>query len=273
MDVLRKRIKLPDNLMRKTVGEIDLEDLVKSINDVGLINPILVRKRGEDYELIAGLRRLMAADVLKLEKVTVRVVKAGEEKAEKMKVDENRARENVGPIDEGQYFIEVMEKHAWKQKDLAKKFRVSESYVSQRISAVTWPDCLRKVVENGQLIFSVAREFSGIRNISEMERVIDQAIRGGVSPAVAARWRHEINRETMRTEAGEAGAGEYMGEGSGGVYLYRCDICGNRVEDENQKMKRVCDNCVDVIKIGQEKGVFIRDEEKGVASGGEEVER
>ncbi len=260
MDVLREKIELPDSMMRQSVSEKGLEDLVGSIKEIGIINPLTVRKKGEEYELIAGLRRLMAADILKMEKVPVVVKRAGNERAEKIKMAENKAREDVDPIDEGVFFGKLMETLGWKQKKLAEEFRVSESYVSQRISATNWPEILRNAVQGGQLSFSVCREFAGIRFPEELGRVVEQAISSGVTPAVAARWRHEINRGDLRSEALDGEGLESMA-GPGVMapeMLYACQICGG--QEIGYKLIRACKDCLDVIKAGREQGVFAKAE-------------
>lgn len=271
MELSREKIELPVSMMRQNVSERGLEDLVGSIKEIGMINPITVRKKGEGYELIAGLRRYMAADILKMEKVPVKVVRAGDEWAEKIKMAENKAREDIDPIDEGIFFNKLMEMFGWKQKQLAEKFRVSESYVSQRISAVNWPEILREPVQKGLLTFSVAREFAGIRFPDDLVRVIDQAIRSGVTPAVAARWRHEINRDFMEIEGTEDQPGEAMMRGGDPDILYSCQVCGGPGHEIGYTIMRVCNNCLDVIKIGREKGVFVDGDEERGATGGEVV--
>lgn len=272
MDVLREKIKLPENMMRQVVSEKEIEGLVKSIKEVGMINPIIVRKKGDEYELIAGLRRLMAADVLQMEKVFVRVVRAGDEKAEKMKMDENKEREDINPIDEGEYLLSLMEKLGLNQKQMAERLRVSESYVSQRVGAVKWPEFLKDAVYAGKITFSVGREFSGIRDLGEMQRVIDQAISSGVSPAVAARWRHECNRESLVGDVMNKDELEAMMRGGDPEVMYTCQVCGGPGREVGYKFLRVCYNCLDVIKVGQEKGVFVYGEENKGATGGKAVE-
>ena len=246
--------------MRQSVSEKGLEDLVGSIREIGMINPITVRKKGEEYELIAGLRRYMAADILKMEKVPVKVVRAGNETAEKMKMAENKAREDVDPIDEGIFFNKLMEMFGWKQKQLAEKFRVSESYVSQRTGAVNWPGILRDAVQSGQLTFSVAREFAGIRFPEELGRIVEQAISSGVTPAVAARWRHEINRGDLRSEALDGEGVESMTGGCMPDILYSCQICGGPGQEIGYKIIRACNDCLKVIQEGREGGVFAKAE-------------
>ena len=260
MDVLREKIELPDSMMRQSVSEIGLEDLVGSIKEIGIINPLTVRKKDEGYELIAGLRRLMAADILKMEKVPVEVKRAGDERAEKIKMEENKAREDVDPIDEGIFFDKLMGMFGWKQKELAAKFRVSESYVSQRISATNWPEILRNVVQSGQLTFSVAREFAAIRFPEELERVVDQAIRSGVTPAVAARWRHEINRGDLETNELDAGRVESLSGAMDPEMLYSCQVCGGPGQEIGYKLIRACRDCLVVIQEGREQGVFVKAE-------------
>lgn len=272
MDVLREKINLPEHMMRQIIGEKSIAGLVRSIREIGMVNPIIVRKKGDDYELIAGLRRLMAADVLQMEKVFVRIVRVGDEKAERIKVDENKEREEINPIDEGEYILSMVEKLGLSQKQMAERMGVSESYISQRVGAVKWPEFLRDAVYNGALSFSVAREFAGIKDLGEMQRVIDQAISSGVSPAVAARWRHEINREPLRTGGLIEEEAEAMMRGSGPDMRYPCQVCGGPGQEVGYQIMRVCNNCLGVIKVGQEKGVFVYEEEKKGATGGEVVE-
>jgi len=260
MDVLRGKIELPDSMMRQSVSEKGLEDLVGSIKEIGIINPLTVRKKDEGYELIAGLRRLMAADILKMEKVPVVVKRAGNETAEKIKMAENKAREEVDPIDEGVFFGRLMEMFDWKQKELAKKFRVSESYISQRISATNWPEILRNAVQGGQLTFSVAREFAGIKVPEELGRVVEQAISSGVTPAVAARWRHEINRGDFQFGDGDEKGAEPMVGATAPEMLYACQICGGPGKAIGYKLIRACNDCLAVIQEGREQGVFVKAE-------------
>ncbi len=266
MDISREKIELPDSMMRQSVSEKGLEDLVGSIKEIGMINPLTVRKKGEEYELIAGLRRYMAADILKMEKVPVVVKRAGDERAEKIKMAENKAREDVDPIDEGVFFGKLMETLGWKQNRLAEEFRVSESYISQRISATNWPSILKDPVQAGLLTFSVAREFAGIKFPEELDRVVEQAIRSGVTPAVAARWRHEINRGDLRSEELDGEGVEAMSGAMDPAMLYSCHICGGPGQTIGYKLIRACNDCLDIIKVGREQGVFGKAEtEKGAA--------
>ncbi|MBA7609573.1 Nucleoid occlusion protein [subsurface metagenome] len=271
MELSIEKIKLPANMMRQMVSERGMEDLVGSIKEIGIVNAITVRKKGEEHELVAGLRRYMAADILKMEKVPVKVVRASDERAEKIKMAENKAREDIDPIDEGAYFEKLMEMFGWKQKELAEKFRVSESYVSQRISAVNWPEILKIPVQEGLLTFSVAREFAGIKYPEELDRVIKQAVESGVTPAVAARWRHNINRGDFSMEGLEGQEAQVAASGAMADLLYSCQICGGPGKEIGYKIVRVCNICIGVIKVGQEEGVFKKGEVKKGATQGEEV--
>ena len=126
-------------------------------------------------------------------------------------------------------------------------------------------------MKNGELTFSVAREFAAIRDYDEMVRVIGQAISGGVSPAVAARWRQEINREVMKTSESDSLGSGGMDTGQGIEVVISCQVCGRPGQEIGYKMIRACKTCLEIIQVGREKGVFGEAEEEGGVSPGEVV--
>lgn len=261
MNVLLSVIRLPENMSRKSVSEVGLEGLAKSMEEVGLINPIVVRKTKDGYEIVAGFRRYMAASMLKWEKISARVVKVGDNVAEKIKVDENKEREDLNAIEEGTYFESLIKRMEINQKELAGMLKLSEAYISQRIQCVEWPETLKNLVETGQMVFSVARELAKVKNMDDMIRLIDQALKGGVTPAVAGRWRHEANREDLaRGEGAVLGVG---GPGPGGTAgaLGNCHVCGGEYKEGEYQILAVCGDCLAVITAGREKGVFKKEVE------------
>lgn len=247
MDVLLKKIKLPEDMMRQAVSETGLKSLSDSIKAIGFINPLIVRKTAEDYELVAGLRRYMAADMAGIEKVPIKVAKKGKQIIEKIKIDENYLREPINPIDEGIYFEGLINRLKLTQKALAKLSGLSESYISQRIGSQKWPNHLKEVVKDELITFSVAREFSFVDNIGEMNRMITQAINNGCSPAMAARWRKEANRDLI-----QRGSGKLTG------MAYICHVCGDSIDEKKIKTITACPKCQIIIKQGQEQGIFKR---------------
>lgn len=245
MDILLKKIELPEYMIRRSISESGIKGLSDSIKAVGIINALVVRKKGDGYELVAGLRRYMAADMAGLEKVPVKVIKKGDQLAEKIKIDENLLREPVNPIEEGAYFKVIMKKLNISQKGLAKLNGLSEAYISQRISTMKWPGNLKSAVKEGSITFSVAREFALVNDEEERKRMIDRAVKNGCSPAMAARWRIEANRDSMQ-----------RGTRKLADYNITCHLCGEQVDEQKVKTMNACPECRSIIKQGQEEGLF-----------------
>lgn len=250
MQVEIAKIRLPKHLMRQVVSEAGLETLAKSIRRLGIIMPLIIRKESGEFELVAGMRRLYAAEMVGLKKVPVKIMNIDPQDSEAIKIAENHEREDVNPIDEGEYFADVMQTNDWTQKDLAREVGVSEAYISQRMSTAIWTDRTKENVRNGNLKFSVARELEKITDEVEKVRLVKIAVDGGVTPAIAGQWRREVNQEIERREAqGEMEMEARPQHLPQKVYV-PCMVCQNPEEVQNIKFLRVCPDCEGIVMRG-----------------------
>jgi len=244
IDLIRK----PQRLMRKVVTEADLESMAKSIRRLGILLPLILRKDGKEYELVAGMRRLLAAEMVGLTTVPAIVKNIDAEDAEAIKIAENHERENVNPIDEGEYFTEVLESTGWTQKDMAVEVGVSEAYISQRLATAAWDERTKKAVRVGNMKFSVARELEKVTDRIEKTRLIDVAITSGVTPAVAAQWRREVNTAIeARDNQGDLELNRKPQSLPQKVYV-ACQTCESPIEVEKVIFLRICPDCNKTIR-------------------------
>lgn len=247
MRVLISNIKLPDVLQRRVVDEVGLESLAGSIRKVGIVNPLTVRKVGKVYELVAGFRRLMAAEMVGDKSVPVVVRKGDDGEMEAVKAAENREREDVNAVDEGEYYVGVMERTGWNQKEIARELGVSEGLISQRVKTATWEDETKEAVRKGSIKFSVARELEGIRDEVEKKRMVKVAIESGVSPGVAAQWRRMVNNQlAVRQESMDMEGGRRKTHIPQTVYV-PCMACEGPTNVEDVQFIRVCQTCNDLL--------------------------
>jgi len=145
----------------------DIEELAESIQENGLIQPLVVREGGPDkssegrrtYFLVAGERRYRALGLLKRTQVEVKLVKGNSQDAALLNIVENAQRLNLEPFEEAKQLVAVMERHKLTQAQLAKKIGKSEPYISQRIALLknTAPE-VKEAVENGVITPTHARE-------------------------------------------------------------------------------------------------------------------
>jgi len=119
---------------RKTFFDRSLEDLAQSIRENGIIQPLIVRPHSvKGFELIAGERRYRAAQLAGLNAVPVIVRDWGDTESSVAALVENIQREDLDPVERALAFAELVERHQWKQQELASKLGLSRSQVANTL--------------------------------------------------------------------------------------------------------------------------------------------
>lgn len=119
---------------RKNVGKDSFKDLVASIKEKGVIVPVIARKKGTVYEIVAGNRRLLAATEAGLKEIPADVRDMTDAEAREIQIIENLHREDVHPLEEGAAYRELMEKGKQEIASIAVKTGKSEAYVRGRLA-------------------------------------------------------------------------------------------------------------------------------------------
>ena len=115
-----KKIKPNKDQPRKRFDEAELAELSDSIKQNGILQPLLVREKGEHYEIVAGERRFQAAKLAKLEEVPVVIKAISDEEVFKLALIENLQRSDLSPIEEAQGYKQLIKQENLTQDDLAK---------------------------------------------------------------------------------------------------------------------------------------------------------
>jgi len=178
----------PARPIRHDLSPESVEDLVVSMRQVGIIEPLVVKPVGKRYEVIAGHRRLVAAGIAGLAEVPCYIVNATNEQAEMLKIHENLYRADVRPSDEADHFKYLIQHHKLSPVRLAKLIGKSEGYVNDRLAIFNYPPELRNALDTEQIKFSVAREFGRMEDIGKMRQYLHYAIRSGITPGLARQW-------------------------------------------------------------------------------------
>lgn len=131
---------------RTYYDEEKLAELVASIKEKGVLQPILVRKIGLDYEVIAGERRLKAARMLGLDSVPALVKVVTDREALVLALVENIQREDLNAIEEAQSFKKLVEEFNFSQEDVAKSVGKDRSTVSNLIRLLKLPDNIQRSI-------------------------------------------------------------------------------------------------------------------------------
>jgi len=148
-------IKITGLNPRKNFDDDSMKELAKSIQNHGILEPIIVRPKGNHYELVAGERRLRAAKMVGLDKVPVIIREYTDEQMMEIMLMENLQRKDLTPIEEAHALQKIIASGI-KKEDLAKRIGKSESWISKRLRLLELPEELQKLVEESRLTIEQA---------------------------------------------------------------------------------------------------------------------
>ena len=154
---------------RKVFDDANLEDLINSIKERGIIQPIIVRKSNEDksrFEIIAGERRWLAAQKAGLHNVPVVIIEADDLKSLEFAIVENVQRHDLNPLEEAQGYKRLIDEFSYDQEKVAKFIGKSRSYITNSLRLLTLPDDVIKLIENQKLTSGHAKILVGLDNAS-----------------------------------------------------------------------------------------------------------
>ncbi len=134
-----------------------ISSLATSIREVGILQPIVVRKSGAGYELIAGERRLRAAKLAGLATIPVVVRDTDDADTLREALIENIHREDLGPIELAEAFRQLLEELGLKQEELADRVGVSRSHIANTIRLLQLPIDVQQLLTDGKLQAGHAR--------------------------------------------------------------------------------------------------------------------
>lgn len=156
---------------RKTFEHGGIEDLVNSIKTHGILQPLIVSKAGDRYELISGERRLRAAKLLELDTVPVIVRKASEQEKLALALIENVQRRDLNAIERAWGYARLIEEFSLTQEEAAKNVGQSRVSVTNTLRLLKLPDDIQKALIEGTITEGHAKVLLGIEHPTEQKKV------------------------------------------------------------------------------------------------------
>lgn len=187
------KILPPAEDVRLKIDPDKLDELVSSIRSVGLIEPITVKPRGVQFEIISGHRRFLAHRALKRLTIQSVVRDWDEKKIEAARLLENIDREGLSPWEEAIQLEKYKKRHKLTGVRLSSILGKSQAWISQRLAITKYPDLLKEALSAEKISFSVARELARIENARTLQEYTFLAMENGITPALAKRWADDAN--------------------------------------------------------------------------------
>ncbi|HEU4386186.1 MAG TPA: ParB/RepB/Spo0J family partition protein [Blastocatellia bacterium] len=172
----------PTDVQPRTVFREDkLEELAQSIKANGIIQPIVVRRSGERFQIIAGERRWRAAQKAGLHKVPCLIKDVAEENTLELSLIENLQREDLNPIEEANAFKRLLEKFQLTQEEIARRIGRDRSSITNSLRLLKLPKEIQSLVEQDKLSMGHARALLSITLADKQKAAAEQILRGQLS--------------------------------------------------------------------------------------------
>ena len=165
---------------RKNFDEDSLQELAESLKQFGMLQPILVQNRGDDYEIIAGERRWRAAKIAGLKEVPVIVRELTDQEIVEISLIENIQREDLNPIEEAQAYKRLLTEFHLKQDEVAERVSKSRTAVTNSMRLLKLCDEVQKMVVDDMISTGHARALISIEDPEEQyliaQKIFDEKL-------------------------------------------------------------------------------------------------
>jgi ParB family chromosome partitioning protein len=166
---------------RKSFDQCKFDELVASIREHGIVQPLVVRPKGGRFELVAGERRWRASQVAGLEKVPVLVREFSEAEVMEIALIENLQREDLNPLEEADAFRLLLDEFHLSQEDLARRLGKSRPQISNTLRLLNLGKVAREEVRAGRLSMGHAKVLLGVEDVDRQGMLAERAVVQGLS--------------------------------------------------------------------------------------------
>lgn len=184
---------------RREINEADLQTLADSLRRFGQLTPILVRRKGANFELIAGERRLRAMKMIGGQEIEAVITAAFDRDCAMMALIENIEREDVHYLDQAEAFRRLLREHGMTQEELAAAFGKSQSALANLLRLLQLEDSVQEILRKGELSARHARALLKIKGEQARRRIAEEAARRRLS----VRQMEELAERQLASHRGE----------------------------------------------------------------------
>jgi ParB family chromosome partitioning protein len=172
-----EKIRPHRNQPRKTFSDVKLEELAASIREKGIIQPLVVRKKSDHYELIAGERRWRAAQKAGVRDVPVVIQDVSDDTALEMALIENIQREDLNAVEEAEAYHALLDKFNISQEELAKRVGKERSTVTNALRLLRLPPEIKRDIVEERLSMGHARALLALDEPEQMKRAREEIVK------------------------------------------------------------------------------------------------
>lgn len=183
---------------RKVFSEEAINELKESIEEHGVLQPIIVRKNIKGYEIVVGERRYRASKAAKLSTIPAVVRELSDQQMMELAVLENLQREDLTPVEEALAYQTLMDKLKLTQEELAKRLGKSRPYIANHVRLLSLPKHIQNWITEGKLSMAHGRTLLGLKKKEKVESVANKAIKESLNVRQLEKLVQQINENVPR---------------------------------------------------------------------------
>ncbi len=225
---------------RQNFDEEGLEELAESIKQHGVIQPLIVQKKGDYYEIVSGERRWRAARMAGLKELPVLIRDYNDQESAEISLIENIQREDLNPIEEAQAYRRLMDDFGLKQEEIASRVAKDRTTITNSLRLLKLAPEVQQMVADGVISGGHARALLGIRSASRQTAMAKKVAEGGMSVRET-----EAAIKRMAAEGGKKSRGKKPGEDDAVALAY---------EELAERLASVLSSKVSIKRRNKDKG-------------------
>ena len=169
------------NQPRKTFDEEKIAELAASIRENGIIQPLIVRKKGKAYEIVAGERRWRASVKAELKEVPCIVRDIDDEQNMLLAIVENMQREDLNPLEEAEGLNQMIATYGLTQEQVSKSVGKSRPYIANSLRLLKLPEDIKALISEGTISAGHGRALLSVEDEERQKKLTDMILKEGLS--------------------------------------------------------------------------------------------
>ncbi|MET1013257.1 MAG: ParB/RepB/Spo0J family partition protein [Paenisporosarcina sp.] len=198
-----KEIKVNPFQPRKIFDEAALNELAESIKEHGILQPIIVRRKGKSFEIVVGERRFRGSKIAGLTEIPVVIRELTDQQMMEIAILENLQREDLTPIEEAEAYQNLMESLNLTQEQLAFRLGKSRPHIANHIRLLSLPEVVREQISAGNLSMGHGRALLGIKRKKLIPIISDKVMKENLNVRQLESLVQKMNDDVSRETTGE----------------------------------------------------------------------
>ena len=188
---------------RKIFDEVALAELSESIKEHGVLQPIILRKKGKSFEIVVGERRFRASKDAGLTEIPAVIRGFTDQQMMEIAILENLQREDLTPIEEADAYQNLMENLSLTQEQLAFRLGKSRPHIANHIRLLSLPEVVREKISSNKISMGHGRALLGLKQKKMIPAISDKVMKENLNvrqlESLVQRMNENVSRETTKT--------------------------------------------------------------------------